>query len=74
MLADLALESGVSSYVFSSAERGGESHDDNAVLDRLAKINIEKHIRELGNKGLPWTYGGLSGVVLFFSRTHRRVS
>jgi hypothetical protein len=55
-LADLALEFGVSSYIFSSAERGGESYDDKLVLDRLAKVRIERHVRELGTKGLPWTY------------------
>jgi hypothetical protein len=59
------LEFGVSSYVFSSVERGGESYDDKLVLDRLAKVRIERHIRELGTKGLPWTYvisNGLSNM------------
>ncbi|KAE9407574.1 NAD(P)-binding protein [Gymnopus androsaceus JB14] len=55
LVADLALEFGVTSFVFSSVERGGERDDDKAVLDRLAKVKIEQHIRELGNKGLPWT-------------------
>ncbi|GLB44978.1 putative nmrA-like family protein [Lyophyllum shimeji] len=55
MLADLALEFGVSSFVFSSAERGGESYDDRLTLDRLAKVRIERHIRALGSKGLRWT-------------------
>ncbi|KAJ7652862.1 NAD(P)-binding protein [Mycena polygramma] len=36
-LADIAAEHGVSSYIFSSVERGGEYNDDNAKLDRLAK-------------------------------------
>ncbi|KAF5376279.1 hypothetical protein D9615_008517 [Tricholomella constricta] len=54
-VADLALEFGVSSFIFSSTERGGESYDENLVLDRLAKVRIERHIKELGSKGLPWT-------------------
>ncbi|KAJ6536650.1 hypothetical protein B0H10DRAFT_2257798, partial [Mycena sp. CBHHK59/15] len=44
-----------SSFVFSSTERGGEYYDDHTQLDRRAKVMIERHIRELGNKGLPWT-------------------
>ena len=55
MLADLSLEFGVSLFVYSSAERGGEIDDDNFVLDRLAKVRIERYIRQLGEKGLPWT-------------------
>ncbi|KAF7345742.1 NmrA-like family domain-containing protein 1 [Mycena venus] len=55
-LADIAAEYGVSSYIFSSVERGGEYNDDNAQLDRRAKVMIERHIRVLGeSKGLPWT-------------------
>ncbi|KAF8069920.1 NAD(P)-binding protein [Lyophyllum atratum] len=54
-LADLALEFGVSSFVFSSSERGGESYDDQLTLDRLAKVRIERHVRGLGSKGLKWT-------------------
>ncbi|KAG5643310.1 hypothetical protein DXG03_001194 [Asterophora parasitica] len=54
-IADLALEYGVSSFVFSSVERGGESYDDKLTLDRLAKVRIERHIKDLGSKGLPWT-------------------
>ncbi|KAJ7652842.1 NAD(P)-binding protein [Mycena polygramma] len=55
-LADIAAEYGVSSYIFSSVERGGEYNDDNAKLDRLAKVMIERHIRKLGeSKQLPWT-------------------
>jgi hypothetical protein len=55
-LADLALEYGVSTFIFSSVERGGEKDDDQLVLDRLAKVRIERYIRELGSKGLSWTY------------------
>ncbi|KAJ6521041.1 NAD(P)-binding protein [Mycena capillaripes] len=55
-LADISAEYGVSSYIFSSVERGGEYNDDNAKLDRLAKVMIERHVRALGeSKGLPWT-------------------
>ncbi|KAJ7887157.1 NAD(P)-binding protein [Mycena leptocephala] len=55
-LADIAAEYGVSSYIFSSVERGGEYNDDNAKLDRHAKVVIERHVRALGeSKGLPWT-------------------
>ncbi|KAF8214650.1 NAD(P)-binding protein [Mycena galopus ATCC 62051] len=55
-LADLAAEFGVTSFVFSSVERGGEYNDENAVLDRRAKVLIEQHVKALGeSKGLPWT-------------------
>ncbi|KAF9254135.1 NAD(P)-binding protein [Marasmius fiardii PR-910] len=54
-LADLSLEFGVSHYVFSSVERGGEGADDTMLDDRLAKIRIEKHVKELGKQGLTWT-------------------
>lgn len=53
-VADIALEYGVSAFVFSSAERGGEYYDDQTSLDTRAKVNIERHIRALGEKGLPW--------------------
>lgn len=65
-IADLALEYGVSSFVFSSAERGGESYDDLVVLDRLAKVRIERHVRELGIKGLPWTYAISECILVSF--------
>ena len=55
-MADLALEYGVSHLVFSTLERGGESYDEHLMLDRLAKARIERYIRELGEKGLKWTY------------------
>ncbi|KAG5636886.1 hypothetical protein H0H81_006505 [Sphagnurus paluster] len=54
-VADLALEFGVSSFIFSSYERGGESHDDHVTLDHLAKVRIERHVKDLGTKGLSWT-------------------
>ena len=55
MMADLALEFGVQSFVYSSVERGDEKYDDTLTLDRAAKVNIERHIRSLGDKGLNWT-------------------
>ncbi|KAJ7121960.1 NAD(P)-binding protein [Mycena crocata] len=51
-LADTALEYGVASFVFSSAERGGEYYDDQTELDTRAKVMIERHIKA---SGLPWT-------------------
>lgn len=54
-IADLALEYGVSAFIFSSVERGGESYDDKLTLDRAAKVKIERHVRSLGDKGLKWT-------------------
>jgi uncharacterized protein YbjT (DUF2867 family) len=55
-VADVALEYGVSAFVFSSTERGGEYYDDQTNFDTRAKVNIERHIRALGDKGLPWTF------------------
>ncbi|KAK7054895.1 hypothetical protein VNI00_003358 [Paramarasmius palmivorus] len=55
MVADLSLEYGVSHFVFSSVERGGEGFDATMMGDRLAKINIEKHVKHLGAQGLNWT-------------------
>lgn len=54
-VADLSFEYGVSTFIFSSVERGGERDDDKAILDRLAKVKIERHIRNLGANGLSWT-------------------
>ncbi|KAJ6526940.1 NAD(P)-binding protein [Mycena vulgaris] len=55
-MADIALEYGMSTFVFSSAERGSEYCDDQTQLDTRAKVMIEQHIREPGEKGLPWTF------------------
>ncbi|KAJ7476694.1 NAD(P)-binding protein [Mycena latifolia] len=73
-LAEMSAEYGVSCFVYSSVERGGEYNDENAQLDRRAKVLIERHVRGLGeSKGLPWTilrpgffmenYGGAIGTV-----------
>ncbi|KLO19619.1 NAD(P)-binding protein [Schizopora paradoxa] len=40
--------------IFSSVERGDEGYDDKLTLDRLAKVQIERHIRSL--TGLRWTF------------------
>ncbi|KAF5386322.1 hypothetical protein D9757_008579 [Collybiopsis confluens] len=59
ILASLASEYNVSSYIFSSVERGGEKDDDRPDIlmqDRYAKVKIEHRIRRLGEeKGFPWT-------------------
>ncbi|KAF9225404.1 NAD(P)-binding protein [Gyrodon lividus] len=55
MMADLALEYGVSTFVYSSAERGGDKNDENEKLSGQAKVSIERHIKSLSNKGLSWT-------------------
>ncbi|ESK96975.1 NAD(P)-bindingprotein [Moniliophthora roreri MCA 2997] len=75
MMADLSLEYGVMHFVFSSVERGGEASDATMMNDRLAKINIEKHVKELGKRGLSWTiirpgffmenYEGIIGRITF---------
>lgn len=54
-MADLALEFKVSVFVYSSFERRGDQFDDEQVLSGKAKVNIERHVRQLGEKGLPWT-------------------
>ncbi|KAJ7057701.1 NAD(P)-binding protein [Mycena amicta] len=54
-LASIALEFAVSLFVYSSAERAGEYDDDNRKLDGKAKVNIERHVKKLGEKGLRWT-------------------
>jgi hypothetical protein len=54
MLADLALQFGVSVFVYSSAMRAGPGYDDEVMLSSRAKANIENHCVELGKRGLPW--------------------
>ena len=55
LLADLALEFGVSHFIFSSIERGGEGFDHMLTLDRAAKARIEQHMKGLTGRGLKWT-------------------
>jgi hypothetical protein len=54
-MADLALEYGVSVYIYSTAERGGEQSDEMEKLSGRAKVLAERHVQALGEKGLPWT-------------------
>jgi nucleoside-diphosphate-sugar epimerase len=54
-MADLALEYGVSVYIYSSAERGGEQSDEMEKLSGRAKVLAERHVQALGERGLPWT-------------------
>jgi len=67
MLADLALEYGTSVFVYSSVERGGEINDDKLVLDRRAKVRIERHIKQLGDNGLPWTWVNYPLTIAYFA-------
>jgi hypothetical protein len=67
MLADLALEYGTSVFVYSSAERGGEINDDNVVLHKLAKVRIERHVKQLGDNGLPWTWVNHPRTIAYFA-------
>ncbi|KIJ22130.1 hypothetical protein PAXINDRAFT_165397 [Paxillus involutus ATCC 200175] len=55
MMADLALEYGVSTFIYSSAERAGDKNDENEKLSGRAKVSIERHIKSLSDKGLSWT-------------------
>ncbi|EGO00085.1 hypothetical protein SERLA73DRAFT_88941 [Serpula lacrymans var. lacrymans S7.3] len=55
MLADIALEYGVSAYIYSSARRAGPKYENDLKLSGLAKARIEQHCMSLGEKGLPWT-------------------
>lgn len=55
-MADVALEYGVSSFIYSSSERAGDYYDDLAFGEsHRAKAAVERHVKELGTKGLPWT-------------------
>ncbi|ESK87026.1 hypothetical protein Moror_11986 [Moniliophthora roreri MCA 2997] len=56
-IAIIAHEYAVSCFVYSSSERAGELYDDGAPpgSSYRAKVEIEKHLKELGNKGLNWT-------------------
>lgn len=54
-MADLALEYGVSVYIYSTAERGGKQSDEMEKLSGRAKVLAERHVQALGERGLPWT-------------------
>ncbi|CAL1699638.1 unnamed protein product [Somion occarium] len=55
LLAELALEYQVGHFVYSSVDRSANSDDEGLILDRGVKVNIEKHVKSLGEKGLNWT-------------------
>jgi len=63
MLADLGLEYGVKSFIYSSAMRAGPKYEDQNRLDAKAKADIEEYCKELGQKGLPWTYAFCYGQI-----------
>jgi hypothetical protein len=54
-MADLALEYGVSVYLYSTSERGGDKNDEIQKLSGRAKVLAEQHVQSLGERGLPWT-------------------
>lgn len=56
-MADLALQYGVKSYVYSSAMRLGAKYETKQYLkfSAKAKVRIEEYVRSLTEKGLPWT-------------------
>ncbi|PLB51298.1 NAD(P)-binding protein [Aspergillus steynii IBT 23096] len=51
LLADVALEYGVSAFIYSSALRSGPKYDDQLERSGKAKVNVERHVKEIG---LPW--------------------
>ncbi|KAL3422364.1 nucleoside-diphosphate-sugar epimerase family protein [Phlyctema vagabunda] len=57
MMADLALEYGVHTFVYSSSARCGQKYEKDLTLSSKAKRNIEDYCIELGerNPGLNWT-------------------
>ncbi|OJA08102.1 NAD(P)-binding [Rhizopogon vesiculosus] len=55
LMADLALEYGVSVYLYSTSERGGQKNDEIQKLSGRAKVLAERHVQSLGERGLPWT-------------------
>jgi uncharacterized protein YbjT (DUF2867 family) len=56
MLADLALKFGVGAFVYSSAARSGPKYEAGLILSHAAKREVEGHCKQLGEKGLNWTY------------------
>ncbi|KAG1885971.1 NAD(P)-binding protein [Suillus subluteus] len=75
LMADLALEYGVSAYIYSTAERGGEQSDDMEKLSGRAKVLAERHVQAFGERGLPWTilldnYDDFIGSITVAVMTH----
>jgi hypothetical protein len=58
----LAFEYKVECFVYSSAERGGDVLNEKADAAHMGKVLNEKYVKELGERGLAWTY-----VILFLS-------
>ncbi|PMD22606.1 NAD(P)-binding protein [Hyaloscypha hepaticicola] len=54
-LADVSLQYGVETFVYSSAMRMGPKYEETLERSHKAKRNIENHCKELGEKGLNWT-------------------
>ncbi|THU90894.1 NAD(P)-binding protein [Dendrothele bispora CBS 962.96] len=63
-IASISLEYNVSCFIYSSSDRGDEREDDvedkqhykpSLNKSRIAKGRIEEHVKELGERGLPWT-------------------
>ncbi|KAF9245745.1 NAD(P)-binding protein [Melanogaster broomeanus] len=55
MMADLALEYGVSTFIYSSDERAGEKNDQYMRFSWRAKASVEQYVKSLSEKGLSWT-------------------
>ncbi|CZR52811.1 uncharacterized protein PAC_02688 [Phialocephala subalpina] len=55
LLADIAFQYRVQSFIYSSSFRAGELYEEELMLSGKAKANIESHCMELGRRGLPWT-------------------
>lgn len=54
----MAFEYGVSVFVYSTGERGGEVDDDipgKLQHSQESKVAVERHVKALGEKGLTWT-------------------
>ncbi|KAI9039311.1 NAD(P)-binding protein [Aspergillus affinis] len=51
LLADVALEYGVSAFVYSSALRSGPKYDDELKLSGKVKVSVERHVKQIE---LPW--------------------
>ena len=65
LLADLAFQYRVEAFIYSSSFRAGPLYEADLRQSGKAKSNIELHCKELGRRGLPWTW------VYYSSRTAR---
>ena len=57
MMAELALQHRVVSFIYSSAMRLGAKYETDTYLkfSSKAKVNIEQHVKDAGSRGLDWT-------------------